>query len=91
MSEILRDEGPVAQVPPRCRASRPSLRIAGRPTESTTAAEVSRQRRMLAARLVAASVGCETVPTEVIGIPSVVMVVVADGDQVAIRFTPKCG
>ncbi len=46
---------------------------------------------MEAARLVAASVGCDTVPTEVIGIPSVVIVVVTDGDQLAIRFTPKCG
>ena len=60
-------------------------------TESTTAAEVRRQRRILAARLVAASVGCETVPTEVIGSPSVVIVVVTDGDQLAMRFTPKCG
>ena len=46
---------------------------------------------MLAARLVAASVGCETVPTEVIGRPSVVIVVVTDGDQLAIRLTPKWG
>ncbi len=60
-------------------------------TESTTAAEVRRQRRMLAARFVAASVGCETVPTEVIGRPSVVIVVLTEGDQLAIRFTPKCG
>ena len=52
-------------------------------TESTTAAEVRRQRRMEAARLVAASVGCETVPTLVIGRPSVVIVVVTDGDQLA--------
>ena len=57
-------------------------------TESTTAADVRRQRRMLAARFVAASVGCETVPTEVIGRPSVVIVVVTDGDgseSIAIR------
>lgn len=46
---------------------------------------------MLAARFVAAKVGCDTVPTEVIGMPSVVMVVVTEGDQVAILFTPKCG
>ena len=55
-------------------------------TESTTAAEVRRQRRMEAARLVAASVGCDTVPTEVIGRPSVVIVVLVEGDQLAIRF-----
>ena len=52
-------------------------------TESTTAAEVRRQRRMLAAKLVAASVGVDTVPTEVMGRPSVVIVVVTDGDQLA--------
>ncbi len=46
---------------------------------------------MEAARFVAARVGCETVPTEVIGMPSVVIVVVTEGDQVAMRFTPKCG
>ena len=40
-------------------------------TESTSAAEVRRQRRMLAARLDAASVGVETVPTDVMGRPSV--------------------
>lgn len=44
--------------------------------DSTTAAEDSRQRRMLAARLVEASVGVDTVPTDVIGRPSVVIVVV---------------
>jgi len=55
------------------------------------AAEVSRQRRMLAARSVAASVGVENVPTEVIGRPSLVIVVPVEGDQVAMRFTPKCG
>ena len=60
-------------------------------TESTTAAEVRRQRRIEAARFVAARVGCETVPTEVIGRPSVVIVVLIEGDQFAIRFTPKCG
>lgn len=38
--------------------------------ESTTPADVSRQRRMLAARFVAASVGVDTVPTEVIGRPA---------------------
>lgn len=46
-------------------------------TESTTAADVRRQRRIEAARFVAASVVCETVPTEVIGMPSVVMPVVS--------------
>jgi hypothetical protein len=60
-------------------------------TESAAAAEVRRQRRIEVARFVAASVGCETVPTEVIGMPSVVMVVVTKGDHVAIRFTPKWG
>ncbi|BDW86414.1 hypothetical protein MACH21_25910 [Roseicyclus marinus] len=59
--------------------------------ESTTAAEVSRQRRMLAARFVAASVGVDTVPTEVMGKPSLVIVVVTEGDQLAIRLTPKFG
>lgn len=43
------------------------------------------------ARLVAASVGCDTVPTLVIGSPSMVIVVVIDGDQLAMRFTPKFG
>lgn len=43
---------------------------------------------MEAARFVAVRVGVETVPTEVIGRPSVVTV---EGDQFAIRFTPKCG
>jgi len=46
---------------------------------------------MLAARFAAASVGCETVPTDVIGRPSVVIVVVTEGDQFAIRLTPKWG
>lgn len=36
-------------------------------------------------------VAWETVTTEVIGMPSVVIVVVTDGDQVAMRFTPKWG
>ncbi len=44
---------------------------------------------MLAAKFVAASVGCDTVPTEVMGKPSVVIVVVTEGDQLAIRLTPK--
>lgn len=39
----------------------------------------------------AASVGCDTVPTEAISRPSVVIVVLTEGDQFAIRFTPKCG
>lgn len=60
-------------------------------TESTSAAEVRRQRRMLAARFVAASVGVDTVPTVVMGRPSVVIVVVTDGDQLAMRFTSKRG
>ena len=51
----------------------------------------SRQRLMLAARFVAASVGVDRVPTEVMGRPSVVIVVVTEGDQLTIRFTPKCG
>ena len=42
-------------------------------------------------KIVAASVGGETVPTEVIGKPSAVIVVLTDGDQLAMRFTPKCG
>jgi len=45
---------------------------------------------MLVARLVAASVGVETVPTEVIGRPSALTVVLVEGDQFAMRFTPKC-
>ena len=44
---------------------------------------------MLAARFVAASVGVETVPTDVMGRPSVVIVIVTEGDQFAIRLTPK--
>jgi transposase len=51
--------------------------------ESTTAAEVSRQRRMLAARFVAASVGVDTVPTEVMGKPSLVIVVVVEAARLA--------
>ena len=43
------------------------------------------QFRHLADRIVAASVGCDTVPTEVIGRPSVVIVVLTGGDQLAIR------
>ena len=73
---------------PRQQAQ-PALRCSA--AESAVAAEVSRQRRMLVARLVAASVGVETVPTEVIGRPSVLTVVLVEGDQLAIRFTPKCG
>lgn len=46
---------------------------------------------MLAARLVAASVGCETVPTEVMGRPSLLIVALVESDQLAIRFTPKWG
>ncbi|PTX40329.1 hypothetical protein IQ03_05106 [Gemmobacter caeni] len=46
---------------------------------------------MEVARFVAASVGVETVPTEVIGRPSVVIVVPVEGDQFAMRFTPKWG
>ena len=49
------------------------------------------QRRMLAARFVVARVGCDTVPTEVIGRPSLVIVVLTEGDQLAMRLTPKCG
>ena len=30
-------------------------------------------------------------PTEVIGRPSVVIVVLTEGDQLAMRWTPKCG
>jgi len=59
--------------------------------ESTTAAEVNRQRRIEAARLVAASVGVATVPTDVIGRPFVAIVVLTEGDQFAIRLTPKRG
>lgn len=59
--------------------------------ESTTEAEVSRQRRMLAARFMAARVGCQSGPTQVIGNPSVVIVVVMEGDQLGMRFTPKLG
>lgn len=54
---------------------------------STTEAEVSRQRRMLAARCMAARVVCRSGPTEAIGSPSVVM----EGDQLALQFTPKLG
>jgi hypothetical protein len=45
---------------------------------------------MLVESLVAASVGVETVPTEVIGRPSVLTVVLVEGDQVATRLTPRC-
>ena len=33
----------------------------------------------------------ETVPTDVMGRPSVVIVVVTEGDQLAMRFTSKLG
>lgn len=56
---------------------------------STVTAEVRCQRRMLAARLVAANVGAKTVPTEVIGRPPVVIVVGTEDDQLAIPFTPE--
>lgn len=58
---------------------------------STKAADVRRQRRMQVARLLAASVGYEMVQTDVIGKPSVVIVVVNKGDQLAIRLAQTPG
>ena len=59
--------------------------------ESTTAAEVSRQRRMLVASEVAARPGVETVPTVEFDMPSVTMVAPEDGSQFAGRANPRCG
>ena len=59
--------------------------------ESTVAAEVSRQRRMLVASEVAARPGVETVPTVEFDMPSVVMVAPEDGSQFAGRASPRCG
>ena len=59
--------------------------------ESTTAAEVRRQRRMLVASEVAARLGVETVPTDVSGIPSLLIVVPVDGIQLAVRASPVWG
>ena len=59
--------------------------------ESTTAAEVRRQRRMLVASEVAASPGVDTVPTVEFDMPSVVMVAPDDGSQLAGRASPRCG
>jgi hypothetical protein len=55
------------------------------------AALVTRQRRIEVERLGVASIGDETVPTAVRGMPLVLTVVPEDGAQVAIRFTPKSG
>ena len=59
--------------------------------KSTTAAEVSRQRRMLVASEVAARPGVETVPTVEFDMPSVVMVAPDDGSQLAVLASPRCG
>ena len=59
--------------------------------KSTTAVEVSRQRRMLFASEVAARPVVETVPTVEFDIPSVVMVAPDDGSQFAGRTSLRCG
>src|SRR6186713_930005 len=59
--------------------------------ESTTAAEVTRQRRMLVASEVAPRPGVETVPTVEFDIPSVMMVAPEDGSQFAERARPRWG
>src|SRR4029079_7423514 len=59
--------------------------------ESTTAADVSSQRRMLVASEVAARPGVETVPTMEFDMPSVMIVAQDDGSQVAGRGSPTCG
>ena len=85
-----RHEGPATKP---CRVTK-SAGASGGPLlgpESSTAAEVNRQWRLLAMRFVAASVECETVPTKVMGRPPVVTVAVTDGDEFAMRLTPKWG
>jgi hypothetical protein len=59
--------------------------------ESTVAAEVTRQRRMLVASEQAASPGVETVPTVEFDMPSVVIVAPDDGSHIAGRASPRCG
>jgi len=59
--------------------------------ESTTPAEVRRQRRMLVAGEVAARPGVDTVPTVEFDMPSVVMVAPKDGSQLADLASPRCG
>ena len=71
---------------PRQQAQLAERRLAA---ESTTAAETRSQLRKLAFRLVAANVGCEAVPTEVMGNPSVVIVLVAESDHFEIWSMPK--
>lgn len=60
-------------------------------TESTTAAEVTRQRRELDRSDPAARAGWLTVPTLVRAMPWAAMVVAETGAQAAIRFRPMCG
>jgi hypothetical protein len=59
--------------------------------ESATAAEVSRQRRMLLASEPAESPGVETVPTVEFDMPSVVIVAPDEGSHIAGRAKPRCG
>jgi hypothetical protein len=60
--------------------------------ESTTAADVRRQRRMLVASEPASRPGVDTVPTVEFDMPSGVMVAPSDGgSQFAGRTRPRCG
>ena len=56
---------------------------------SAVAVLVTRQRRIEVERFVVASVGVETVPTAVRGMPLVLTVVPVDGTQVAIRLAER--
>ena len=65
------------------------LRISA--TESTKAAEVRRNRRMLPNRVVVVIAGVLTVPTDVSVDPSVVIDVPFDGNHRSVRTSPICG
>jgi hypothetical protein len=80
--EVTKVQPPSPAALPRQQAKTP-LRWSA--AESTTAADVSRQRRMLVASEVAARPGVETVPTVEFDMPSVVIVAPEDGSQFAGR------
>ena len=88
-----RQQNPCDEIQPQRPAtlSRQQAQLAERrvAAESTIAADNRSQHRKLAFRLVAANVGCEAVPTEVMGSPSVVIVLVAERDHFAIWAMPK--
>ena len=87
-----RDEGPSAKSLPRCRASRPSPLIAVRKPNPPRQPRSNASGALLAARLVAASVGVrDRADRGERQDPRCSSVVVTEGDQLAMRFTPKCG